>query len=75
MKLAVVLLVHDPTWPFYPNTVLYASSDSGEERVLNTLWHKYENAIDKVLTFTEFSPDYISKIVSPNHSINKHGPF
>jgi hypothetical protein len=50
--------------------VLYASSDSGEEGVLNTLWQKYENAIDKVLTFTEFSPDYISKIVSPNPSIS-----
>jgi hypothetical protein len=39
--------------------VLYGSSDSGEEGVLNTLWQKYENAIDKVLTFTEISPDYI----------------
>uniref|UniRef100_M8C0E6 BEACH domain-containing protein lvsC n=1 Tax=Aegilops tauschii TaxID=37682 RepID=M8C0E6_AEGTA len=34
-------------WAFYPNPVLYGSSDTGEEGILNTLWQRYENAIDK----------------------------
>lgn len=51
--------------------MLYGSSDSGEEGVLNTLWQKYENAIDKVLTVTEFSPDIVSQktLCDADHSL------